>query len=146
MAGPSLVTAGSVRVDSGSRIGSPAPASPKRAGRLGDPRKMESRMDLKLDDGLKTLLDSGKRKGFLTFAQVNEFLPDDAVNLDKLEQLLQVPEEQGIELIEESEAEERESETRRPEAAEEERGDTELAFLDDDDGKRVDDPVRMYLT
>ena len=37
-------------------------------------------MDLKLDDGLKTLFDSGKRKGYLTFAQVNEFLPDDAVN------------------------------------------------------------------
>src|SRR5438105_3176829 len=148
MDGPSLETAGSVRVDSGSRIGSPAPASPKRAGRLGDPRMMESRMDLKLDDGLKTLFESGKRKGYLTFAQVNEFLPDDAVNPDKLDQLLQVLEEQGIELIEESEAEERESETRRPEAADEERGggETELAFLDDDDGKRVDDPVRMYLT
>src|SRR5207248_8648038 len=27
-----------------------------------------------------------------------------------------------------------------------ERGEPELTFLDDDDGKRVDDPVRMYLT
>jgi RNA polymerase primary sigma factor len=103
-------------------------------------------MDLKLDDGLKSLIDSGKRKGYLTFAQVNEFLPDDAVNPDKLDQLLQVLEEQGIELIEESEAEERESETRRPEHSEEDRGDTELAFLDEDDGRRIDDPVRMYLT
>jgi RNA polymerase primary sigma factor len=104
-------------------------------------------MDLKLDDGLKTLFESGKRKGYLTFAQVNEFLPDDAVNPDKLDQLLQVLEEQGIELIEESEAEERESETRRPEAAETaDRGEPELAFLDEDDGRRIDDPVRMYLT
>src|SRR6476660_10067346 len=101
---------------------------------------MESRMDLKLEDGLKALLDSGKRKGFLTFAQVNEFLPDDAVNPDKLDQLLQVLEEQGIELIEESEAEERESETRRPEAAETaDRGETELAFLEEADGRRIDD-------
>jgi len=104
-------------------------------------------MDLKLDDGLKTLFESGKRKGYLTFAQVNEFLPDDAVNPDKLDQLLQVLEEQGIELIEESEAEERESETRRPEAAEiADRGEPELAFLDEDDGRKIDDPVRMYLT
>ena len=102
-------------------------------------------MDLKIDDGFKALLDSGKRKGFLTFAQVNEFLPDDAVNSDKLDQLMQALEEQGIELIEESEAEERESDSRRP-GADEERGDTELAFLDEDDGRRVDDPVRMYLT
>jgi RNA polymerase primary sigma factor len=103
-------------------------------------------MDLKLDDGLKTLFESGKRKGYLTFAQVNEFLPDDAVNPDKLDQLLQVLEEQGIELIEESEAEERESETRRPEPADAAGADTELAFLDEDDGRRIDDPVRMYLT
>ena len=32
----------------------------------------------KLDEGLKTLLDLGKRRGFLTFDQVNDFLPDEA--------------------------------------------------------------------
>jgi RNA polymerase primary sigma factor len=103
-------------------------------------------MDLKMDDSLKALIESGKRKGYLTFAQVNEYLPDDAVNPDKLDQLLQVLEEHGIELIEESEAEERESDTRRPEAHEDAAGETELAFLDEDDGRRIDDPVRMYLT
>src|SRR6478672_11514601 len=103
-------------------------------------------MDLKMDDSLKALIESGKRKGYLTFAQVNEFLPDDAVNPDKLDQLLQVLEEHGIELIEESEAEERESETGRPELPDDERGELELAFLDEDDGRRIDDPVRMYLT
>ena len=29
----------------------------------------------KLDEGLKTLLELGKRRGFLTFDQVNDFLP-----------------------------------------------------------------------
>ena len=29
----------------------------------------------KMDEGLKTLLDLGKRRGFLTFDQVNDFLP-----------------------------------------------------------------------
>jgi len=66
-------------------------------------------MELKLDDGLKALIESGKHKGYLTYSQVNEFLPDDAVNPEKLDQLLLVLEEQGIELIDESEAEERES-------------------------------------
>ena len=32
----------------------------------------------KMDEGLKTLLDLGKRRGFLTFDQVNDFLPDGA--------------------------------------------------------------------
>src|SRR5205807_5352497 len=55
-------------------------------------------------------------------------------------------EEHGIELIEESEAEERETDTRRTDQTDEAAGDTELTFLDDDDGRRIDDPVRMYLT
>src|SRR5271168_1025252 len=66
-------------------------------------------MDLKLDEGLKTLIESGKEKGYLTYDQVNEFLPDDAVNPEKLDQLLLVLEEQGIELIDENEAEQREA-------------------------------------
>src|SRR5206468_9758585 len=108
--------------------------------------RMDLNANLKLDDSLKALLETGKRKGYLTFAQVNEYRPDDAVNPDKLDQLLQVLEEHGIELIEESEAEERESDTRRADAPDEAAGDTELTFLDDDDGRRIDDPVRMYLT
>jgi RNA polymerase primary sigma factor len=100
-------------------------------------------MDLKLDESLKTLIDSGKRKGFLTFVQVNEVLPDDAANSERLDQLLQHLEEHGIELIEESEAEEREA---GPARGEEERVDLDVSFLDEDDGRRIDDPVRMYLT
>ena len=55
-------------------------------------------MDLKTDEGLKALLESGKHKGYLTYSQVNDYLPDDAVNPEKLDQLLLILEEQGIEL------------------------------------------------
>src|SRR5262245_55264474 len=98
----------------------------------------------KLDDGLKTLLEQGKDKGYLTYSQVNDYLPDDAVNPEKLDQLLILLEEQGIELIDESEAEEREG---GPGAgSEESRGDLDLSFMDEEDTRRIDDPVRMYLT
>src|SRR5438270_10890237 len=105
----------------------------------------EAVMDLKQDEGLKTLLESGKDKGYLTYSQVNEYLPDDAVNPEKLDQLLMILEEQGIELIDETEAEEREA---GPEArpAEDNR-DLDLSFLEEEtDSRRIDDPVRMYLT
>src|SRR5262249_35577258 len=102
-------------------------------------------MDIKLDDGLKTLLESGKDKGYLTYSQVNDYLPDDAVNPEKLDQLLLVLEEHGIELIDESEAEERESGP-DPNAAEDDRAELDLQFLDEEDSRRIDDPVRMYLT
>ena len=53
----------------------------------------------KIDEGLKALLEQGKDKGYLTFSQVNDYLPDDAVNPEKLDQLLMLLEDQGIELI-----------------------------------------------
>jgi len=42
-------------------------------------------MDLKLDEGLRVLIESGKEKGYLTYTQVNDYLPDDAVNPEKLD-------------------------------------------------------------
>ena len=58
-------------------------------------------------------------------------------------------EEQGIELIDEAEAEERESERRAGRRADERRAEADARprrFIDEDDGRRIDDPVRMYLT
>jgi RNA polymerase primary sigma factor len=103
-------------------------------------------MDIKLDEGLKALLEQGKDKGYLTYSQVNDYLPDDAVNPEKLDQLLLVLEEHGIELIDESEAEEREAGPGPGGAGEDERGDLDLSFLEEEDSRRIDDPVRMYLT
>src|SRR6516164_6740960 len=98
----------------------------------------------KLDDGLKTLLEQGKDKGYLTYSQVNDYLPDDAVNPEKLDQLLILLEEQGIELIDESEAEEREGGSTGTD--EDARNELDLSFMDEEDSRRIDDPVRMYLT
>jgi len=104
-------------------------------------------MDLKMDEGLKALLDQGKEKGYLTYSQVNDYLPDDAVNPEKLDQLLLVLEEQGIELIDESEAEEREAGPSGNGTEQDQRDDLELVFLEEaEDSRRIDDPVRMYLT
>src|SRR5712692_6684021 len=105
-------------------------------------------MELKMDEGLRALVESGKGKGYLTYSQVNDYLPDDAVNPEKLDQLLLILEEQGIELIDESEAEEREAgPTTTAAAAEDEvRADLDLSFMEEEDSRRIDDPVRMYLT
>ena len=44
-------------------------------------------MDVKLEDGLKALLESGKRKGYLTYAQVKAFVPDDGADSGRLDHL-----------------------------------------------------------
>jgi RNA polymerase primary sigma factor len=97
----------------------------------------------KIEDGLKALLEVGKEKGYLTFTQVNDHLPDDDANPEKIDHLLVLLEEHGIELIDEGEAEERDG----AEALDEEaRNELDLSFMDDEESRRIDDPVRMYLT
>src|SRR5256714_13736241 len=103
----------------------------------------------KIEDSLKALLESGKEKGFLTYDQVNDHLPDDDTNPEKIDQILILLEEQGIELIEESEAEDRLEAAGGgpgPVAEDDPRVDLDLNFLADEDRRRIHDPVRMYLT
>jgi RNA polymerase primary sigma factor len=107
----------------------------------------------KLDEGLKTLLDLGKRRGFLTFDQVNDYLPDEATSPERIHGLLETLDELGIELINEDEAESRllasgdlddepEDEVDEPDDEEAELTPEDL----DEISRRIDDPVRMYLT
>src|SRR5579859_4394870 len=100
----------------------------------------------KIDEGLKTLLEQGKEKGYLTFTQVNDYLPDDAVNPEKLDQLILMLEEQGIELIDEEDVADREGAPGAVAAEADAAAELDLSFIDEDDGRRIDDPVRMYLT
>lgn len=107
----------------------------------------------KLDEGLKALLELGKRRGFLTFDQVNDVLPDDPNSPERIHGLLETLDELGVELVNEDEAEARllasgelddEPEDLIEEAEEEENELTPEEL--EDISRRIDDPVRMYLT
>ncbi|MGZ3471764.1 MAG: RNA polymerase sigma factor RpoD [Isosphaeraceae bacterium] len=109
----------------------------------------------KLDEGIKTLLELGKRRGFLTFDQVNDLLPDEATSPERIHSLLETLDEMSIELINEDEAETRLlasgdlDDEPDDDLAEEplEDEETELTTEDIEDiSRRIDDPVRMYLT
>ena len=50
------------------------------------------------DQDLQDLILRGKAQGYLTYEQVNEYLPDEAGSPEKLDNLLMAIEEQGIEL------------------------------------------------
>lgn len=52
-----------------------------------------------LEQDLQELIAKGKSQGFLTFDQVNEYLPDEDVNPDKMDNLLVALEREGIELL-----------------------------------------------
>jgi RNA polymerase primary sigma factor len=109
----------------------------------------------KLDEGLKTLLELGKHRGFLTFDQVNDYLPDEAASPERIHSLLETLDEMGIELINEDEAEARLlssgdlDDEPDDELADEPLEDEEAELTPEDldeISRRIDDPVRMYLT
>jgi RNA polymerase primary sigma factor len=102
-------------------------------------------MDLKIDDSLKALIDLGKRTNYLTWDQVNAQIPPDTVEPERLDQILEILEQNGISIIEDEQAEEREPDPAAV-ADEEILRDAEVRIFDDGDGKQIDDPVRMYLT
>jgi RNA polymerase primary sigma factor len=49
-----------------------------------------------MHEALRQLIEQGKEKGYLTYGQINEVLPEEDANPDKLDKLLINLEEQGI--------------------------------------------------
>lgn len=97
----------------------------------------------RLDENLNRLIETGKQQGFLTFTQVNDYLPDEAVNPEKLDNLLMSLDELGLEIVPDSklpvnldEIRKRPLKTRLSKPKE----------AGEDKSRRIDDPVRMYLT
>lgn len=98
-----------------------------------------------LDKELSDLIEKGKTRGYLTYDEVNSFLPDEDVRPDSLDNLLIAIDEAGIQLVEvdpndtdpkqNSKAEEAAKEAALPDA---------VAPLEHP--KASDDPIRMYLS
>jgi RNA polymerase primary sigma factor len=103
-------------------------------------------MDWKNDEVLKNLFEKGKQTGSLTFDEVNLALPELAES-DRLAEIIEFLDQNGISLIDGDEAEEAEDATVNL-ADEILAESSELnPFEDSDgDGRHIDDPVRMYLT
>jgi len=93
------------------------------------------------DQGVQLLIKLGKDRGFLTYEEMNDILPDDTTSPDKIDDILMKLDELGIDLIDESEVESREAHADK---------ETESDFSIEDTGEgspeKIDDPVRMYLT
>ena len=104
------------------------------------------------DEAVRLLVERGKARGYLTYEEMNEELPDDA-DPEKLSGLLMTLDEMGIELLDEADVDAREKFADGTEAAEEEEAEDDskalASTLQDElesERGRIDDPVRMYLT
>lgn len=90
----------------------------------------------RLDARLNELIENGKKQGYLTYDQVSAYLPDEALNPEKLDNLLLTIEEIELDIIPDQIMT-----VLKPEKAKGGRSRTT-----DEAARRIDDPVRMYLT
>ncbi len=98
-----------------------------------------------VEDELQTLIEKGKKQGYLTFAEVGNYLPDETTSSEKLDGLITALEKSGIELVESAPDSEEPSpsELLRAEA---EADAAEALKYSGKLPRPSDDPIRMYLS
>ena len=96
---------------------------------------------------LKDLIARGKEQGYLTYAEVNDHLPEDIADPDQVEDIIRMINDMGIQVCEETPDADTllmtEGDSTADEAAAAEAA-AALAAVETDAG-RTTDPVRMYM-
>jgi len=114
----------------------------------------EAASKVTVEDKIKLIIEKAKKKGYITYEEMNNELPDESISPARLENLIMTLDEMGISLLDESEIEKQEDEEDFEvdddvfvdEEAEAEETDDTLLETELVDTGRIDDPVRMYLT
>ena len=97
---------------------------------------------------LKTLIVLGKERGFLTYAEINDHLPDDILDAEQIEGIISMINDMGIQVYDEAPDAETllmsEAAPTAPADDVEEAAEAAASTLDSEFG-RTTDPVRMYM-
>lgn len=105
------------------------------------------------DAAVKRMIKSAKKRGFVTYDELNSVLPSEEVTSEQIEDILAMLNEMGINVVEAEEAE-AEEEANQNNGAEEEAESVDLVESTSsmpvraatrEPADRTDDPVRMYL-
>jgi RNA polymerase primary sigma factor len=119
---------------------------------------VKSSTSMKIKDAeqqIKAITEKGKRKGYLTYEEMNEDLPEDMVSPDRLDSLLAALDEMGINIIDEADVEKQTGEEFEAPEGEQEAAKEEQLKADEllekqlvgaEVSRRIDDPIRTYLT
>ena len=95
---------------------------------------------------LQALIVEGKKNGYVTYEKINRVLPPDLIASEKIESILLRLNDEGVDVLEEEEAEARDLEKELEARAPVKKPDPEEAPPVETSTERIDDPVRMYLT
>jgi RNA polymerase primary sigma factor len=102
---------------------------------------------------IKKLLAKAKRKGYITYDELNDALPQGEMSSDQIEDIQSAISEMGVQIVESDEdAGDEDGEKEAEKDADEDEDDAEAADTNVPEkkraagvGERTDDPVRMYL-
>ncbi len=106
------------------------------------------------DAAVKKMIKQAKKRGYVTYEQLNSVMPSEEVTSEQIEDVLAMMSEMGINVVETEEAEAEEDGEAREEPEEEETESGELVEVTPktpakseakEPAERTDDPVRMYL-
>jgi RNA polymerase primary sigma factor len=107
------------------------------------------------DQAVKRMIKLAKKRGYVTYDELNEVLPPDQNSSDQIEDIYAMLNEMGVNVVESEEADGEASEEGQPqEADEEEESGGDMAEAPravvtraerSEPAERTDDPVRMYL-
>ncbi|SES71116.1 RNA polymerase, sigma 70 subunit, RpoD [Nitrosospira multiformis] len=114
-----------------------------------DPEKVTASQELEARRmRLKNLIVQGKERGYLTYAEINDHLPDDMLDAEQIENIISMINDVGISVYDEApDAETLLMSETAPTVADEdvvEEAEAALSTVDSEFG-RTTDPVRMYM-
>src|SRR5947208_5817788 len=102
------------------------------------------------DASIKKMIARAKKRGVVTYEELNEALPQDQMSSEQIEDIMSALNDMGINVVESAEAGEDEEEDKEAEPDEEvdpldDGGPRPAAAVKKEPTDRTDDPVRMYL-
>lgn len=126
------------------KIPRPKKQAIKKKGKISKTVKPKVAKKLKKQNNLKNLISKGKNQGYLTFTEVNDYLPPDLVDSNQLEDIIDMlNDDMGIPINKTPESKEILL-NKNTAITTEEKSTIENVVAEDETG-RTNDPVRMYM-
>lgn len=104
----------------------------------------------KIEKTIKSIVVKAKKKGFLTYEELNDTLPDEIISPARLDSLLMTFDEMGIRLLDDADAaKETDDSFEGADKIGHSEAEDDLALeaaLAETEVRKIDDPIRMYLT
>jgi RNA polymerase primary sigma factor len=96
-------------------------------------------------EDLKRLISVGREKGYLTYDELNEVLPEDLISSEQLDDMMMIFDEMDIEIVDSDQQIKVVRESATADAEEGGDDDEDELHIEPDAASRVTDPVKMYL-